>query len=50
MSGGREVHSLGAEQLRARAPMVLRRGLEKVSTPAEVEWRVILFILLLLLV
>ena len=40
MCWGREFHSLGAEQLKARAPMVLRRGVGMVSSPAEVEWRV----------
>ena len=29
--GGREFHSLGAEQLKAQAPMVLRRGVGMVS-------------------
>ena len=38
--GGRDFHSLGAEQLKARAPVVLRRGVEIVSSPAEVERRV----------
>ena len=40
MCGGREFHSLGAEQLKARAPMVLRRDVRMVSRPAEVERRV----------
>ena len=40
MCGGREFHSLGAEQLKARATTVLRRGVGMVSSPAEVEWRV----------
>ena len=33
-------HSLGAKQLRAQVPIVLRRGVGMVSSPAEVEWRV----------
>ena len=37
MCGGREFHSLVAEQLKARAPMVLRRDVGMVSRPAEVE-------------
>ena len=40
MCGGREFHSLGAEQLKSRAPMVIRHGLGRVSSPAEVERRV----------
>ena len=40
MCGGREFHSLGDEQLKARAPMVLRCGVGMVSSPAEVERRV----------
>ena len=40
MCGGREFHSLGAEQLKARAPMVLRRDVGMVSSPAEIERRV----------
>ena len=40
MFGGREFQSLGAEQLKARAPMVLRRDVGMVSSPAEVERRV----------
>ena len=40
MCGGREFHSLGAEQLKARAPMVLRRGVGMASSPTEVERRV----------
>ena len=40
MCGGREFQSLGAEQLKARAPMVLRRDVGMVSSPEEVERRV----------
>ena len=40
MCGGREFQSLGAEQLKARAPMVLRRDVGMVSGPEEVERRV----------
>ena len=40
MCGGREFHSLGAEQLKARAPLVLRRDVGMVRSPAEVEQRV----------
>jgi len=35
MCGGREFQSLGAVQLKARAPMVTRRGVGTVSRPAE---------------
>ena len=38
--GGGGFHSLGAKQLRAQVPIVLRRGVGMVSSPAEVEWRV----------
>ena len=38
MCGG--LHSLDAEQLKARAPIVLRRGVGMVSSPAEAEQRV----------
>ena len=37
--GGREFHSLGAVQLKARAPIVTRRGVGTVSRPAEEERR-----------
>lgn len=40
MCGGREFHSLGAGQLKARGPMVLRLDVGMVSSPAEVEQRV----------
>lgn len=36
---GSEFQSLGAEQLKAWAPMVLRREVGMVSCPAEVEQR-----------
>jgi len=39
MCGGREFQSLGAVQLKARAPMVTRRGVGTVSRPAEEERR-----------
>ena len=39
MCGGREFQSLGAEQLKARAPMVLRRDVGMVSSPEEDERR-----------
>ena len=39
MCGGREFQSLGAEQLKDRAPMVLRRDVGIVNSPAEVERR-----------
>jgi len=39
MCGGREFQSLGAEQLKARAPMVLRRAVGWVSGPAAVARR-----------
>ena len=38
--GGREFQSLGAEQLKARASMVLRCDMGMDKSPAEVEWRV----------
>ena len=37
---GREFQSLGAEQLKARAPMVLWREFGMVRSPTEEEWRV----------
>ena len=37
MCGGREFQSLGAEQLKDRAPMGLRRDVGMVNSPAEVE-------------
>ena len=40
MCGGREFQSLGAEQLKARAPIVLGRVVGMVNSPAEVEQRV----------
>ena len=40
MCGGMKFHSLGAKQLKARAPMVLRRDVGMVSSPVEVERRV----------
>ncbi|KAK5917773.1 hypothetical protein CgunFtcFv8_002589 [Champsocephalus gunnari] len=40
MRRGREFQSLGAEQLKARAPMVLRRELGMVRSPTEEERRV----------
>ena len=40
MCWGREFHSLGVDQLKARISMVLRRGVGMVSSPAEVERRV----------
>ena len=39
MCGGTEFHSLGAEQLKAQAPMVLRRDVGMVSSQADVEQR-----------
>ena len=38
--GGREFHSLGAEQQKAQATMALKRDVGMVSCPAEVEQRV----------
>ena len=38
--GGREFQSLGAEQLKARAPMVLRCDVGMDKSPVEVEQRV----------
>ena len=40
MCRGREIQSLGAEQLKARAPMVLRRDVGMVSSPEKDERRV----------
>ena len=39
MSGGREFQSLGAEQLKALAPMVVRREMGRERRPAEEERR-----------
>ena len=39
MCGGREFQSLGAVQLKALAPMVLRREVGTVRSPAEDERR-----------
>ena len=39
MCGGREFQSLGAEQLKVWEPMVLRRDVGMVRSPAEVERR-----------
>lgn len=39
MCGGSEFHNLGAEQLNALAPMVLRREVGVVRRPAEDERR-----------
>ncbi|MDG2555461.1 hypothetical protein P7M41_26050, partial [Vibrio parahaemolyticus] len=40
MYGGREFQSLGADQLKAQAPMVLRHEVGMVRSPGEVERRV----------
>jgi len=40
MCGGRAFQSLGAEQLKARAPMLLRRELGVIRSPTEDERRV----------